>query len=84
TSQNNGFKDTLDILGNKASDVKEERVESGYGVKPEPFISPEDDFIIPFDSEPEYHWWKNGKSVECILEEVKNKKPILRKGGENQ
>jgi len=27
--------------------------------------------VIPFDSDPKYHWWKSGQSVKATIAELK-------------
>jgi hypothetical protein len=29
-----------------------------------PYVTAGGDLVIPFDSDPKYHWWKGGQSVE--------------------
>ena len=35
-----------------------------------PYLTPGGDLVIPFDSDPKYHWWKGGQSVEQTRAEV--------------
>jgi hypothetical protein len=35
-----------------------------------PFLTPGGTLSIPFDSDPNYHWWKGGQSVEQTRAEV--------------
>ena len=37
---------------------------------PKPFITPGGDLSIPFASDPKYHWWKGGQSVDKTRAEV--------------
>ncbi len=37
---------------------------------PKPFFTPGGDLSIPFASDPKYHWWKGGQSVDCTRAEV--------------
>ena len=60
-------------MGNKATDAIENKREDTHNLKPTPFISPEGDLTIPFNSDPEYHWWKGGKNVKEITEKTKHK-----------
>ena len=39
-----------------------------------PCIEPDGNLVIPFDSDPKYHWWKGGQSVEETIAELKQKK----------
>jgi len=35
-----------------------------------PYLTPGGDLVIPFDSDPKYHWWKGGQSVASTRAEV--------------
>ena len=35
-----------------------------------PYLTPGGTLVIPFDSDPKYHWWKTGQSVEQTRSEV--------------
>jgi hypothetical protein len=35
-----------------------------------PYLTPGGTLVIPFDSDPKYHWWKAGQSVEQTRAEV--------------
>jgi hypothetical protein len=37
----------------------------------EPYLTPGGDLVIPFDSDPKYHWWKGGQSVKNTIAELK-------------
>lgn len=39
---------------------------------PKPFFTPGGDLSIPFASDPKYHWWKGGQSVEQTRAEVRS------------
>jgi hypothetical protein len=36
----------------------------------QPFLTADGTLSIPFDSDPKYHWWKGGQSVEQTRAEV--------------
>ena len=36
-----------------------------------PYLTPGGDLVIPFDSDPKYHWWKSGQSVKATIAELK-------------
>ena len=36
-----------------------------------PYLTPGGDLVIPFDSDPKYHWWKGGQSVKATIAELK-------------
>jgi hypothetical protein len=36
-----------------------------------PYLTPGGDLVIPFDSDPKYHWWKGGQSVKTTIAELK-------------
>jgi hypothetical protein len=80
-NQNNGFSEVSDSLGNQAKNIEEENVVgSKANSRSEPMLLPDGSLNIPFDSDPKYHWWENGRSITSILEEIKTKKAILEKG----
>jgi hypothetical protein len=35
-----------------------------------PYLTPGGTLVIPFDSDPKYHWWKAGQSVEQTRAEL--------------
>ena len=35
-----------------------------------PYLTAGGTLVIPFDSDPKYHWWKTGQSVEQTRAEV--------------
>jgi hypothetical protein len=35
-----------------------------------PYLTPGGTLVIPFDSDPKYHWWKGGQSVAATRAEV--------------
>jgi len=37
----------------------------------QPYLTPGGDLVIPFDSDPKYHWWKGGQSVKATIAELK-------------
>ena len=39
--------------------------------RPKPFINPQGDLVIPFRSDPKYHYWDGGQSVWKTLEEIR-------------
>lgn len=38
--------------------------------RPRPYLDEDGDPVIPFDSDPKYHWWANGQSVEETIREI--------------
>lgn len=68
-----GLQDVSEELGNKASPAQEDKKEDTHNLKPAPFISPEGDLTVPFNTDPEYQWWKGGKKIKEITEKLKNK-----------
>ena len=47
---------------------------------PVPYLTPDGDLRIPFDSDPRYHWWKKGgQTVRETLEELNAPIEVLRK-----
>jgi hypothetical protein len=72
----NSYKELQDIsdeLGNEVSNIEEDQIENDSDLKPKPSISPDGDLSIPFDSDPEYQWWKGGKNIKEITEKTKHK-----------
>ncbi len=59
----------LDSLKRNKSEVIE-LLEAGQ-VKPLPFLDTEGDLVIPFDSDPKYHWWKGRQRISDTLKELK-------------
>ena len=41
-----------------------------------PFLTADGTLSIPFDSDPKYHWWKTGQSVEKTRAEVLARKEV--------
>jgi len=37
-----------------------------------PYLTSGGTLVIPFDSDPKYHWWKGGQSVEQTRAEVRS------------
>lgn len=42
---------------------------------PKPYFKPDGTLVIPFDSDPKYHWWKQGgqklqKTIEAVRAET--------------
>lgn len=47
------------------------KVGGDFPAKPKvPYLAADGTLVIPFDSDPKYHWWKNGQSVHQTKEEV--------------
>lgn len=42
--------------------------------KPKPYLDTGGDPIVPFGSDPKYHWWKGGQTLEQTIEELKELK----------
>lgn len=38
---------------------------------PKPCMEADGGLVIPFESEPHYHWWKGGQGVKETIEEVR-------------
>jgi len=45
---------------------------TGRGLR-QPYLTAGGDLVIPFDSDPKYHWWKGGQSVKQTLAEVRTR-----------
>ncbi|SRR5712692_6117453 len=39
-------------------------------LNPRPYINQRGELIIPFDSDPRYHWWAGGQSIAATLAEL--------------
>lgn len=44
-----------------------------------PYINIQGDLVIPFDSDPKYHWWNGGQSVHKTLLELNTSPEIIKK-----
>lgn len=50
----------------------------------EPYITPEGELVVPFDSDPRFHFWKKcGQSIFDTLRELKASNEVWRKYTEN-
>jgi len=50
----------------------------------EPFITPTGELVVPFDSDPRFHFWKKcGQSIFDTLRELKASDEVWRKYTEN-
>ena len=47
-----------------------------------PYLTSGGTLVIPFDSDPKYHWWKTGQSVAQTLAETLARLEMER-GGQN-
>jgi len=83
SNHNNDFSETSEQLDNKTGDINEKK-DNDADEKPKPLITPEGDLSIPFDSDPKYHWWKNGRSIKSIQEEIISKQNNTKERGNNQ
>jgi hypothetical protein len=45
----------------------------------EPYFTADGTLVIPFDSDPKYHWWKDGQSVKQTREELLNRTATAEK-----
>lgn len=69
----NPFEDVSPQLGNEASLQQKENTENNNNLKTPPFMLPDGNLSIPFNADPEYQWWRGGKSIKEITEELKGK-----------
>ncbi|MFQ5934771.1 MAG: hypothetical protein ACE5KI_09035 [Dehalococcoidia bacterium] len=44
--------------------------EEAQGPSPKPFLDSSGALVIPFDSDPRYHWWAGGQSIAETLKEL--------------
>lgn len=45
-----------------------------------PYLTADGTLVIPFDSDPKYHWWKGGQSVKDTLAEIKAAETLTQPG----
>ena len=43
-----------------------------------PYLTPGGTLVIPFDSDPKYHWWRGGQSVKNTRAEVLARMEVAR------
>lgn len=48
-----------------------------------PYLTPGGTLVIPFDSNPKYHWWKGGQSIVQTRAEVLARMAVERTGPES-
>jgi len=48
-----------------------------------PYLTPGGDLVIPFDSDPKYHWWKGGQSVASTRAEALARMAAAGLAGQN-
>lgn len=44
--------------------------EPGPGSHERPYLDSEGDLVIPFSSDPRYHWWAKGQGIEETMKEI--------------
>ena len=59
----------MKTVENTTSNLEAKETASG-GSLPLPYLTPGGTLVIPFASDPKYHWWKGGQNVECTRAEV--------------
>jgi hypothetical protein len=59
----------MKTVENTISKLEAKETASGKSL-PLPYLTPSGTLVIPFDSDPKYHWWKTGQSVEQTRAEV--------------
>jgi hypothetical protein len=47
---------------------------------PKPYLTAGGTLVIPFESDPKYHWWKGGQSVKQTRAEVEARMAAERAG----
>lgn len=47
-------------------------------VKTKPYLDAEGDLVIPWNSDPKYHWWNGGQSISETLRELKQKENVKK------
>ena len=60
----------MKTVENTTSKLETKETASGESL-PLPYLTPGGTLVIPFASDPKYHWWKGGQSVKQTLAEVK-------------
>lgn len=59
----------MKTVENTTSKLEAKENASGESL-PLPYLTPGGTLVIPFASDPKYHWWKGGQSVDCTRAEV--------------
>ena len=59
----------MKTVENTTSKLETKETASGESL-PLPYLTPGGTLVIPFASDPKYHWWKGGQSVDCTRAEV--------------
>jgi hypothetical protein len=39
--------------------------------QPKPYLKPNGDLVIQFNSDPKFHWWKGGQKVNKTIEQLR-------------
>jgi hypothetical protein len=58
----------LDALKRNKTEIME--LLKAVKVRPKPFLDSEGDPVIPFNSDPKYHWWNGGQTVSETIREL--------------
>jgi hypothetical protein len=68
--------------------IHQERVEAPDQAegRPCPYLDPEGDPVIPFESDPKYHWWAGGQSLDVTMRELWEERAAIREfeGGQTR
>lgn len=48
---------------------------------PKPYLTPQGDLVIPFDSDSRYWWWAGGQSVMDTIKELSVPLEVMRRYG---
>ena len=46
-----------------------------------PYMSGWGDLVIPFNSDPKYHWWNSGQSIKQTIKELGMPDSVIRRYG---
>jgi hypothetical protein len=67
--------DELSLRGDRGNQGKTHVLEVEPAERPlrQPHLTADGTLVIPFDSDPKYHWWKGGQSVKTTLAEVRSR-----------
>ena len=66
--------DDLDHRGHRGNqgNMNVSEIQPAPAALPKPFFTPGGDLSIPFGSDPKYHWWNGGQSVEQTRADVRS------------
>ena len=66
-----------ELKANKDKAIEELRRGRVVDTQPVPYIDATGTLVIPFDSDPKYHWWRGGQSITETLKELNASPDVL-------